>query len=348
MAVASLALGVLVFSSTVLHSNALLMSRKGWPSWIQTFIDWDLTNKLPPWMTSIEEGSPQGVALVFGQSLKPDGTASHLLLDRARKAKALLDEGKVDKVIVSGGDPAGVGHTEAYEFAQVLEGVGIPSDKIIQESQATTTAENVWFSLRWLPQKTGQLYLVTSDFHMPRATYITKATLNYFYKMLEDHFKDDVRWNSTTKKYPRLTLHQAVSTSFCGSNASLAQNNDASADISTKSLALRAQNELMYLGDGEVEKALYGEPLINILYIWPVMINVTQDPENDANYKEAMGQAMNAVQSLCPCVAPPEGQGPELAYPLQLPIPTQMPVPARLWKGITDQCLVQQKKEGFV
>merc|ERR1740121_3615568 len=62
-------------------------------------------------MTSIEEGSPQGVALVFGQSLKPDGTASHLLLDR----------GKVDKVIVSGGDPAGVGHTEAYEFAQVPE-----------------------------------------------------------------------------------------------------------------------------------------------------------------------------------------------------------------------------------
>lgn len=76
------------------------------------------------------------------------------------------------KVIVSGADPAGVGHTEASLTAHVLTQVGVPLDAILQESQATTTAENAWFMLRWIPKNTGRVVIITSDFHMARATYI--------------------------------------------------------------------------------------------------------------------------------------------------------------------------------
>eukprot|EP00438_Fugacium_kawagutii_P035984 Skav213298 [mRNA] locus=scaffold2480:542535:543015:- [translate_table: standard] len=71
-------------------------------------------------MSNIQPGSPQGVAVVLGQSLKPDGNPPQVLLDRALKAKELLETGKVSKIIVSGGDPEGVGHTEAFEMATVL------------------------------------------------------------------------------------------------------------------------------------------------------------------------------------------------------------------------------------
>ena len=56
-------------------------------------IDWDTENKLPPWMTSITEGSQQAVAVLLGQSLPPDGSAPQVLVDRAEMAKKLLDEG---------------------------------------------------------------------------------------------------------------------------------------------------------------------------------------------------------------------------------------------------------------
>eukprot|EP00927_Polykrikos_kofoidii_P017919 TRINITY_DN18216_c0_g1_i1.p1 TRINITY_DN18216_c0_g1~~TRINITY_DN18216_c0_g1_i1.p1 ORF type:complete len:341 (+),score=63.97 TRINITY_DN18216_c0_g1_i1:42-1064(+) len=303
-------------------------------------IDWDKQAKLPPWLCPIEEGSPQGVAIVLGQSLQPDGQPSQVLKDRALLAKQLIDDGKVGKVIVSGGDPAGVGHTEASELAKVLEDVGIDSSAIIQEAQATTTAENAWFALRWLPMGTGQLYLVTSDFHMPRATYIFKETLNYFYKMLEDQYRDDPRWTSETKLYPRLNLTQVAAHSFCGTNASRNADDNQTADVNLQSLRKRALNELTYLGDAEVGQAMYGEPLNKVMYIWPIQINVTLDPENDANFAEAMAQAMNSAEKLCRCVAPPENVEPLIENPLALPIPATFPAgkTADDWYDVIKEC----------
>ena len=49
-------------------------------------------------------------------------------MDRALRAKELLETQKVSKVIVTGGDPAGVGRTEAYDMKQVLVKAGIPAE----------------------------------------------------------------------------------------------------------------------------------------------------------------------------------------------------------------------------
>merc|ERR1719210_615872 len=206
-------------------------------------------------------------------------------------------------------------------MAKFLVEVGVPKESIIQESQATTTAENAWFALKWIPKGTGQLYIVTSDFHMARATYIFEETLDYFYKLMEDHYKNSYEWKTDNRRYPRLRIKQAATQSFCGSDASLAT----AAGINNFSLAQRAKNELGFLGSSEVTDSMFGEPLSKMMYVWPVQIDVHGDPANHENFFNAMAQAMNAAQSLCVCKAPPERKGPELTYPLELPIPTTFP-----------------------
>jgi len=283
-------------------------------------IDWDLQNKLPPWMTSITEGAEQGVAVLLGQSLKPDGSAPQVLLDRAQMAKELLHQGRVVKVIVSGADPAGVGHTEASATAAVLMDIGVPADAILQESQATTTAENAWFILRWIPKGTGKVFIITSDFHIARATYIFQEVFAHFYRSLEETYRNDVRWKSSSKRYPRLEVIQAPTASFCGGDATLNKDHDPKADINSYSLAKRAKDELRFLASGDVATSLYGEPLSHTMYIWPIQVNVTLDPQNTRNFHHALKQSMAVADALCKCVSPSERQGPELRYPLKFPI----------------------------
>lgn len=293
----------------------------------------------PPWMSNIQPGSTQGVAVVLGQSLRPDGKPPQVLLDRALKAKDLLKEGKVSRIIVTGGDPAGVGRTEAFEMRKVLVNAGIPQEVIIQESQAETTAENAWYALRWIPKGTGHFYIVTSDFHMPRATYIFQEVFNYFYRTFEEHFKDDPLWKDPVKRYPRLELHQAVAQSFCSGNVSASRDHDPHADIDDFSLRKRVLDELGFLGTKEVPHALYGQPLDNN-QIWPVQINVDLDPENEVNFRNALAQIMNTAQALCICVGPPEVSSSSIQYPLKLPASTEFPagLGPTTWQQIQKKC----------
>lgn len=262
-------------------------------------IDWNAQNKLDPDLCHIKQGAKQAIAIVLGQSLKPDGIASQVLIDRAIMAKKLLDSGKVTKVVVSGGDAAGVGRTEASMMAEVLVKQGVPRSAIIQESQALTTGENAWFLLRWIPKGTGTLYLITSDFHMARAKYIFQAVFNHYYAMVEDKY---------AKASPRLILIPQMTASYCGLNASRNRDNDPQADISTKSLAKRAADEFRFLDSGEVARGLFGPRNAdeNLMYIWPIQIDVDKDPDNEHNFNEAWKQAAATKERLSMCKEPPE------------------------------------------
>ncbi|CAJ1439507.1 unnamed protein product [Effrenium voratum] len=323
-----------------LHTSAIVYSKESrTETGARLGIDWDSQNQLPPWLTSITEGADQAIAVVLGQSLRPDGSKPQVLLDRASAAKRLLDAGQIVKVVVSGGDPAGVGHTEASQMAQALIDAGIPAERIIQESQATTTAENAWFLLRWIPKGTGKLFIITSDFHMARASFIFEAVFNHFYKMMEDTYRDDPRWTSEEKRYPRLELVQNPTSSFCGGDGQLNRDHDPKADVNEFSLAKRARDELKFLGSGEVTRALYGEPLSKIMYIWPIQINITENPDNIQHFRNAMAQAMNAADALCKCKSPPAPSTPELPYPLALPVPKVRKAATR-WQDICVEHLV--------
>lgn len=275
-------------------------------------IDWTDENELPPWLTHISEGASQGVGIILGQPKTVNGGTPMVLEDRAWTAKNLLSNGQIAKVVASGTDLAGTGTTEASLVAQVLMEQGITKESIIQEPEATTTAETLWFSLRWLPEGTGKIYIITSEFNMPRALYIFQEVMAHFYRSLDEHYKDSPEWG---KAYPKLELVEAPAASFCGSNAELSADSDPNAPLERYSLARRAMDELRYMGDGEVERGLYGPPLGKVQFVWPEQINVSLNPLNEQNYEAAINSAVDLVKSFCKCKAPPEGDGPELEYP---------------------------------
>merc|ERR1712150_88101 len=67
------------------------------------------------------------------------------------------------------------GTTEAEVMARMLEASGVPGSHIILEPRARNTLQNAWEVLPLLPSGCRQIWLVTSDFHMPRAAYLFEA-----------------------------------------------------------------------------------------------------------------------------------------------------------------------------
>lgn len=58
-----------------------------------------------------------------------------------------------------------------------------------------------------------------------------------------------------------------------------------------------------------------------VRYVWPIQINVTQDPNNNQTYHTALAQSMTVAEALCQCVSPPSRDGAAaVPYPLSFPI----------------------------
>eukprot|EP00928_Gymnodinium_smaydae_P054213 TRINITY_DN38029_c0_g1_i1.p1 TRINITY_DN38029_c0_g1~~TRINITY_DN38029_c0_g1_i1.p1 ORF type:complete len:261 (+),score=31.11 TRINITY_DN38029_c0_g1_i1:71-853(+) len=117
--------------------------------------------------------------LVLGQSLNPDRSASDALIKRVGFARDLHTTSG-GPLIVSGGDPAAVGITEAEVMRDLLLQSGVPQDSIFLEPGASNTVQNVIYACPILHTlKAQRLVLVTSDFHMPRSAYIAETVLKH-------------------------------------------------------------------------------------------------------------------------------------------------------------------------
>lgn len=113
--------------------------------------------KLPP--------QPADVALVFGAG-QPWKVQS-----RCAMAAELYHCGLVRNLLVSGGVPVpGTGMLEAPWFRDRLVALGVPAERILMESRATNTAENVRYALPII-QARGftSVVLIMSDFEGIRA-----------------------------------------------------------------------------------------------------------------------------------------------------------------------------------
>ena len=94
--------------------------------------------------------------------------------------RAVHHDGGRCAIIVSGGDPAGAGVTEAAAMSTTLVQMGVPQEAVILEELATTTLENAFYCLPLIARLQGQMAancisLVTSGFHIPRALYMFEA-----------------------------------------------------------------------------------------------------------------------------------------------------------------------------
>lgn len=102
---------------------------------------------------------------------------SNTMYARTYKAYSYYTENPDVYLVVSGGQGPQENSTEAKAMQMILLDLGVPSDKIILEEQATSTAENFAFSKALLDEKFGDNYkaaYVTNDFHCYRAGKIGK------------------------------------------------------------------------------------------------------------------------------------------------------------------------------
>ena len=130
------------------------------------------------------------VIVCLGQALLADAKPNPILLTRCDKAVELHQIMKCP-IINTGGDPVGVGRTEARVMSEYMISVyGVEQTFIIEEGAAQSTVDNAVFVLNLLKDIRKEhedafsdcdinLYLVTSPHHMPRSSYIFKTVFDY-------------------------------------------------------------------------------------------------------------------------------------------------------------------------
>ncbi len=106
-------------------------------------------------------------ALVLGLALE-DGRPTDDLLSRLDTARQYLEENPETTLILTGGNAAEPGRTEAEVMRDLLAEQGVPPEKMILEDQAETTKENFRNVVR-MADPGEPVVLITSDYHMDRA-----------------------------------------------------------------------------------------------------------------------------------------------------------------------------------
>lgn len=121
-------------------------------------------------------GNPEDHAaymVVLGAKVRPDGP-SVSLQDRIDAAYAYMIANPDVIAIVSGGQGTDETVTEAQCMFDELTGMGIPASRVWMEPKATSTDENLRFSLDLIEEKTGQrpdkLAVLSSEYHLFRAS----------------------------------------------------------------------------------------------------------------------------------------------------------------------------------
>lgn len=99
---------------------------------------------------------------------------SQTLKNRINAATEYLKENPDTIVIASGGQGPGEEVTEAEVIREYLLLGGIAPERIIMENKSTSTVENIKFSKEFIKDKSASIVLVTSDFHIMRATKIAE------------------------------------------------------------------------------------------------------------------------------------------------------------------------------
>ena len=115
----------------------------------------------------IRTAEPARHVLVLGLALE-NGEPTSDLLSRLDTARQYLEENPEASLILTGGNAAGSGRTEAEVMWDLLAGQGIPEESMILEDRAETTKENFRNAARIIDAD-EPVVLITSDYHMDRA-----------------------------------------------------------------------------------------------------------------------------------------------------------------------------------
>jgi uncharacterized SAM-binding protein YcdF (DUF218 family) len=117
------------------------------------------------------------ILLGAGQTRAERGTVEPAIFGYGRFLKALQvyhackANGGDCKIIASGGDTNDLGTSEAQVFAARFASVGVPIEDVLIEGRSKNTWQNAQFTAPFFAHhRFDRAYLVTSGFHLPRAT----------------------------------------------------------------------------------------------------------------------------------------------------------------------------------
>lgn len=111
-----------------------------------------------------------GVAIVLGSGVEGDGMLDYAARRRVRLGVQLLQEGKVDHLLMTGGKLRYRTGTAAGAMAAFAQSLGVPAARILTEARSRTTFENLLCSKAIIAEQgLTRPVIVTDAFHLPRA-----------------------------------------------------------------------------------------------------------------------------------------------------------------------------------
>lgn len=109
------------------------------------------------------------VAIVFGAGLLRDGSAGPVLSDRVQTAVALYQQGKVEKLLMSG-DNSFLEYNEPEAMRQYALERGVPDEDIVLDYAGRRTYDTCYRAKEIF--QVDEAILITQEFHMPRALFL--------------------------------------------------------------------------------------------------------------------------------------------------------------------------------
>ncbi len=112
--------------------------------------------------------------IVLGCQIWGD-SPSDTLLYRLQKALEVYKKGYTDYIIVSGGQGPDERYNESHVMKEWLKKNGVDGNKIIEETKATSTFENLKYSQKIMKERNLKTaIIVSSEFHMFRSLKLAK------------------------------------------------------------------------------------------------------------------------------------------------------------------------------
>src|ERR1017187_1701045 len=143
---------------------------------------------------------PRGdVLILLSAAGDSEGGVSYSSFWRARYAVLAWQSGGFQKIVVSGGGGPGI--------ANFLAAEGVPRQAIVPEWQSQSTHENGINTARLVANMPGRKVLLTSDFHMYRATRVfRKLGIQVIPMPIPDVLKSEEHWYARFPDFETLVL----------------------------------------------------------------------------------------------------------------------------------------------
>ena len=121
---------------------------------------------------TLEEAPSARVAVVFGAGLTASGNPTTVLRDRVETAVILYQQGKVEKILMSG-DNRFLNYNEPGAMKDYALQLGVPEEDIIQDFAGRRTYDTCYRARDIF--LVDNIILVTQRFHLSRALYTCSA-----------------------------------------------------------------------------------------------------------------------------------------------------------------------------